>query len=138
MLPRMLEISRAHSGASVIAVIRVLPDQVSRFGIIAGTAIADDVWQVSGLVEKPPTDQAPSDLAIFGRYLLSPAVMRIIEHTAPGAGGEIQLTDALVELLATEEMYALIVDPTEGLDVGTIPDWITANNRLFLPEEDAC
>jgi UTP--glucose-1-phosphate uridylyltransferase len=130
MLPQMLEISRAHGQASVIAVLRVPADQVSRFGIIAGEAVDDDVWRITDLVEKPALGEAPSDLAIFGRYLLSPTVMRILEHTAAGAGGEIQLTDALVELLAAEEIYALIIDPEEGLDVGTVADWIHANNKL--------
>ncbi|MDR1421307.1 MAG: NTP transferase domain-containing protein, partial [Coriobacteriales bacterium] len=140
MLPRMCEISKTHNNASVIAVLRVPRSEVDRFGIIAGEPVttdidgvgdsATDTWRVNALVEKPPVAQAPSDLAIFGRYLLSPRVMQILEHTAVGAGGEIQLTDALVELLATEEIYALIIDPKDGLDVGTIPDWIAANERL--------
>ncbi|MDR3053746.1 MAG: NTP transferase domain-containing protein [Coriobacteriales bacterium] len=168
LLPRMLEVSQHNGGASVIAVMRVPHEDVSRFGIIdavpvegnplvghpelpvstatssschfemsaaAGEAIekpsvATTVWEVKALVEKPPVDEAPSDLAIFGRYLLTPAVMRILEHTAPGAGGEIQLTDALVELLATEKMFAIEVSPDEGFDTGTIASWLETNIRL--------
>ncbi|MDR2106896.1 MAG: NTP transferase domain-containing protein [Coriobacteriales bacterium] len=139
LLPRMLAVSRAHGDASVIAVLRVPREQVSRFGIIAGQPVAArdggdgsdaDVWRISGMVEKPSVDEAPSELAIFGRYLLSAQVMRLLSHTAPGAGGEIQLTDALIELLDHEEAYALIIDPNEGFDVGTVSDWLATNIRL--------
>jgi UTP--glucose-1-phosphate uridylyltransferase len=130
LLPRMLALSRAHGGASVIAVLRVPREQVNRFGIIAGEAIAEDVWHITGMVEKPPIDEAPSELAIFGRYLLTPRVMELLSRVAPGAGGEIQLTDALIGLLEHEEVYALIIDPDEGCDVGTIDDWLKANLRL--------
>jgi UTP--glucose-1-phosphate uridylyltransferase len=153
LLPRMLAVSRAHGGASVIAVLRVPREQVSRFGIVAGepvgssgsvdaagggnvdgggsrSAPGSDVWRITGMVEKPPVDEAPSELAIFGRYLLSAQVMRLLSHTAPGAGGEVQLTDALIELLAHEEAYALVIDPNEGFDVGTIGDWLATNLRL--------
>jgi UTP--glucose-1-phosphate uridylyltransferase len=130
ILPRMLSVSKEHDDASVIAVFRVPREQVSRFGIIAGEPIAADVWRVCGLVEKPPQETAPSELAIFGRYLLTPKVMELLAHTAPGAGGEIQLTDALIELLDHEELYALIIDQDEGFDVGTIESWLLTNLRL--------
>jgi UTP--glucose-1-phosphate uridylyltransferase len=130
LLPRMLAYSRAHGGASVIAVLQVPREQVSRFGVIAGEAVEDDIWRVTGMVEKPPVEQAPSNLAIFGRYLLTPRVMGILSRTSPGAGGEIQLTDALIGLLAYEEVYALIIGPDEGFDVGTIDDWLSTNLRL--------
>jgi UTP--glucose-1-phosphate uridylyltransferase len=88
------------------------------------------VWRITELTEKPPVDLAPSNLAIFGRYLLSPRVMELLAHTAPGAGGEIQLTDAMVQLLEEEEMYALVIDNNAGFDVGTIETWLDTNNRL--------
>ena len=95
MLPRMQEVSDAHGGASVIAVMPVPDDQVSRFGVIAGAAVADDVWKIDALVEKPALEDAPSNLAVFGRYLLSARVMELLADVEPGVGGEIQLTDAL-------------------------------------------
>ena len=67
------------------------------------------------MVEKPPREEAPSNLSIFGRYLLTPAVMELLATTEPGAGGEIQLTDALV------------IGPEDGYDTGTVPSWIAAN-----------
>ena len=83
------------------------------------------------LVEKPPVDQAPSNLTIFGRYLLSPRVMELLAEVKPGAGNEIQLTDALDAVLAEEEMYALIIDNEDGFDTGTVETWLDTNNRLY-------
>lgn len=131
MLPRMQEVSDAHGGASVIAVIPVPDDQVHRFGIIAGSEVSENVWKVDSLVEKPALEEAPSNLAVFGRYLLSPRVMELLATVKPGVGGEIQLTDALDEVLKEEEMYALVIDPSDGFDTGTVASWLETNNILF-------
>ena len=136
MCRRMKAVSDEHNGASVIAVAAVPEDQVSRYGIIAGECVSGEdeeqpgaVWRVSGLVEKPAPEDAPSRLFIVGRYLLSPRVMELLATQAPGAGNEIQLTDALVRLLADEEMYALVVDADEGRDTGTPAAWAGVNAR---------
>ena len=140
LLKRMRDVSETHNNASVIAVLSVPDEEVSRFGIIDAEVISGSqqegtaVWQIRALVEKPLQEEAPSNLAIFGRYLLSPAVMDILGRTAPGAGGEIQLTDALVELLQTEEMYAIEVGAEEGFDCGTIADWLSTN--IILASRD--
>lgn len=131
MLPRMQEVSDAHGGASVIAVMPVPEDQVHRFGIIAGSEVSENVWKVDSLVEKPALEDAPSNLAVFGRYLLSPRVMELLATVKPGVGGEIQLTDALDEVLKEEEMYALVIDPSDGFDTGTVASWLETNNILF-------
>ena len=131
MLPRMQEVSDAHGGASVIAVMPVPDDQVHRFGIIAGSEVSENVWKVDSLVEKPALEDAPSNLAVFGRYLLSPRVMELLATVKPGVGGEIQLTDALDEVLKEEEMYALVIDPSVGFDTGTVASWLETNNILF-------
>ncbi len=133
MLPRMQEVSDAHGGASVIAGMPVPDDQVSRFGVIAGAAVEgeSDVWKVDALVEKPALEDAPSNLAVFGRYLLSPRVMELLADVEPGVGGEIQLTDALDAVLREEEMYALVIDPSDGFDTGTVESWLETNNVLF-------
>lgn len=130
MLPRMKEVSDAHGGASVIAVMPVPDEEVSRLGIMGGTELGDGVWKVDSLVEKPALEDAPSNLSVFGRYLLSPRVMEILKETKPGVGGEIQLTDAMIELLNTEEMFAVEVEPESGLDTGTPDSWLYANNFL--------
>lgn len=131
MLPKLEEVSRAHGGASVIAVMPVPDEEVHRFGIIAGSQLSPDVWRVDSLVEKPALVDAPSNLAVFGRYLLSARVMDLLADVEPGAGGEIQLTDALDAVLREEEMYALVVDPAEGFDTGTVESWLVTNNTLF-------
>ncbi len=131
MLPRMQEISDAHDGASVIAVMPVPEEEVSRFGVISGEALSDDVWKIDSLVEKPAQEDAPSNLAVFGRYLLSARVMELLAEVQPGVGGEIQLTDALDAVLQEEEMYALVIDPADGFDTGTVESWLETNNILY-------
>ena len=132
VLKRMMAISEEHGGASVIAVIPVPRDEVNRFGVIDGTDLGDGVWKISRMVEKPPVEEAPTNLAIFGRYLLSPAVMHGLGSAKPGVGGEIQLTDTLDEVLAKEDMYALVIDPDEGFDTGTPLSWLESNVRIAL------
>ncbi len=146
MCVRMAEVSKAHGGASVIAVAPVPEDQVSRYGIIAGECVGSlpgssaegeqegAVWKVTGLVEKPSPETAPSHLFIVGRYLLSPRIMELLATQGPGAGNEIQLTDAMERLLAEEEMYALVVDPSEGCDTGTPAAWAATNARMALDD----
>ena len=146
MCVRMADISAAHGGASVIAVAPVPEDQMSRYGIIAGECVGchpdydasgeeeGAVWKVTGLVEKPKREEAPSHLFIVGRYLLTPRVMELLRTQTPGAGGEIQLTDAMQRLLADEEMYALVVDPDEGCDTGTPAAWAATNARMALAD----
>ena len=94
-------------------------------------AVADDVWKIDSLVEKPAPEDAPSNLAVFGRYLLSPRVMELLADAKPGVGGEIQLTDALDAVLKEEEMYALVIDPADGFDTGTVESWLETNNILW-------
>lgn len=132
VLPQMRAVHEAHGGASVIAVIPVSDEEVSRFGIIGGEDLGDGVWKISEMVEKPKLEDAPSNLAIFGRYLLSARVMELLEDVKPGAGGEIQLTDAMEAVLAEEEMYAVVIDPSVGFDTGTISTWLDANVALAL------
>ena len=133
MLPRMQEVSDAHGGASVIAVMPVPDEEVHRFGVIAGVPVEgeDGVWKIESLVEKPALEDAPSNLAVFGRYLLSARVMELLADVEPGVGGEIQLTDALDAVLREQEMYALIIDPADGFDTGTVESWLQTNNELY-------
>ncbi len=135
LLPRLIEVYE-RTGKSVIAVQEVAEEDVSSYGVIAGKEVEPGVWKVSDLVEKPPAEMAPSNLAIFGRYLLTPAVMRILPQIEPGAGGEIQLTDALHGLLAEEEMYAVVVEPGHGYDTGNVLLWLEANIALALERDD--
>ncbi|MBQ9058968.1 MAG: UTP--glucose-1-phosphate uridylyltransferase [Atopobiaceae bacterium] len=144
----MLEVSRAHNNASVIAVAPAPEDQVSRYGIVGGSCVGcleghdasgeqpGAIWKVDTMVEKPKLEDAPSHLYIVGRYLLSPRVMELLKTQTPGAGGEIQLTDAMLRLLDEEEMYALVVDPKQGCDTGTPAAWAATNARMALEHPD--
>ena len=134
ILPRLLEVHE-RTGTSVIAVEPVPERDVSKYGVIGGSELADGTWGVTELVEKPPINDAPSNLAIMGRYLLTPRVMEILATTPPGSGGEIQLTDALVRLLEHEPIHAVVVDPGDSFDTGSVPGWLEANVRLALADE---
>lgn len=99
LLEQMLQV-QAERGGSVVALMEVPPDQVHLYGC-AAIDPADqgaDVVRVTGLVEKPSVEEAPSNLAVIGRYVLHPRIFEALEHTPPGRGGEIQLTDAMLEL----------------------------------------
>jgi UTP--glucose-1-phosphate uridylyltransferase len=122
-------------GGSVIAVEPVPQELVSRYGVIGGREVEPGVFEISELVEKPPANEAPSNLAIFGRYLLSPKVMEVLPTIEPGRGNEIQLTDALVEVLGQEEIYAVTID-CQGYDTGNILSWMEANVALALETEE--
>jgi UTP--glucose-1-phosphate uridylyltransferase len=99
-------------GGPVILVERVPRDQISNYGVIAAEPIRPGVYKVTDLVEKPPVDQAPSDLAIIGRYILTPDVFPALEATASDRTGEIQLTNGLKRLLQTRPIYACEVTGT--------------------------
>ncbi len=93
-------------GTSVLGVQTVDRSQVNKYGIVGGEQVSDRVYKVSDLVEKPKVEEAPSNVAILGRYIITPRIFEILETTAPGKGNEIQLTDALLTLVKEESMYA--------------------------------
>lgn len=91
---------------TILGVQTVDPKNVDKYGIVDGLHIEDRVYKVKRLVEKPSVDEAPSNVAILGRYIITPQIFEILENTAPGKGNEIQLTDALETLIKNEAMYA--------------------------------
>ena len=93
-LQRMMEIHEQYGG-TVLSLFVSPPEQISSFGIVSVTNIASDVVKISHLVEKPALEEAPSDLAVAGRYILTPDIFALLEQTSPGSGGEIQITDAI-------------------------------------------
>jgi UTP--glucose-1-phosphate uridylyltransferase len=126
--------------ASVVAVMEVPHDDVSRYGIIAGEPHEDRIHhgrlhRVTKLVEKPAPDEAPSNLAIIGRYVLTPKIFDKLEHTTRGAGGEIQLTDAIEALMEEQGVYGY---EFEGVryDAGTTMGWMQASVELALQRPD--
>jgi UTP--glucose-1-phosphate uridylyltransferase len=91
---------------SILGVQKVPKDEVYKYGIVRGMYIEDRVYKVKGLVEKPKCESAPSNIAILGRYIITPSIFEILKETVPGKDGEIQLTDALKTLAKIEAMYA--------------------------------
>jgi UTP--glucose-1-phosphate uridylyltransferase len=108
---------------------------VRKYGVIAGEKVADNVYRLTDMVEKPHPKDAPSDLAILGRYILTPTIFEMLEKTTPGLGGEIQLTDALKALLQREEIYAIEVTGPR-YDIGNKLSWIKATIELALMSEE--
>lgn len=120
---------------SVIGVMEVPQEHVSRYGIISGTEISPGIYQVEKLVEKPKIDEAPSRLAIVGRYVLSSSIFGHLESIAPGHGGEIQLTDALQLQASTQGLLAVKIHGMR-FDAGDWAEYLTANIYFALQEED--
>ncbi len=130
MLNRMLDMS-AHYRGSVLAVRKVAPEEAGRYGVIEARKVADRIYQVVDLVEKPRPGEAPSDLAIMGRYVLAPEVFEELVHIAPDDSQEIQLTDALRALCRKHPMFAYEFEG-ERYDAGTLQGWLTTQIALAL------
>ena len=127
-------------GTSVVAIQRVPKSAVSSYGIIRARPIREKVWggrlfQIDDMVEKPRPGDAPSNLAIIGRYLLTPAIFRELESTRPGAGGEIQLTDALRRLLKQEPVYGFEFEGRRH-DAGSKQGFLQATVEMALKRPD--
>ena len=125
--------------ASVVAVMEVPREEVSRYGVIDPDPDQPSgdprLHRVRGLVEKPSAAEAPSNLAIIGRYVLTPKIFEKLEQTPRGAGGEIQLTDAIEALMSDQEVYAYQFEG-KRYDAGTIMGWLQASVELALDRED--
>jgi len=135
LLPKMIEENR-RTGLTVVALMEVDPDQIHLYGAAAVEATDDpDVVKVTGLVEKPAKEDAPSNYAVIGRYVLTPDVFEILERTEPGKGGEIQLTDALQELATTTGVYG-VVFRGRRYDTGDRLDYIKAIVQLAADRDD--
>lgn len=122
-------------GGSMLAIEEVpLPD-VSKYGVISGTEAGPRLYRVEDLVEKPPAEQAPSRLAVMGRYILDPRIFDLIDETEPGAGGEIQLTDALRRLVREKPLYGYRFEGRR-YDVGHCLGYLKATVDFALERED--
>ncbi len=135
LLRRMIDVHE-RDGVSVVAVRRVPRDRVSAYGIVAPAGeLRDDFVPVSDFVEKPAPSDAPSDLGAVGRYVLGPEVFAALEETAPGAGGEIQLTDGIRALVGSPGVHAY-VHRGPIYDVGKKLDYVKGSIQLALRRED--
>jgi UTP--glucose-1-phosphate uridylyltransferase len=127
-LKQMIDVFERANGP-VIAVERVPMEKVSSYGVIAGTPAPEfgkDVYRITDLVEKPPRDQAPSDLAIVGRYILTPDIFASLHATKQDKSGEIQLTNGLRHLLKSRPLYAVVIDGVRH-DTGNNLGFLKAN-----------
>ena len=135
LLPKMLA-ENERTGLTVIALMEVDPEHVHLYGVASVEPTDDpDVVRVTGLVEKPKREDAPSNYAVIGRYVLTPQVFDILERTAPGKGGEIQLTDALQELAVTDGVLG-VVFRGRRYDTGDKVDYIKAIVQLASDRDD--
>jgi len=132
-LKQMADANEA-TGASIIAVEDVPHDKTGSYGIVATEAFDGRQGRINAIVEKPKPEDAPSDLAVVGRYVLSPKIFELLEATGTGAGGEIQLTDAIAELLKTERVDAFRFEGRR-FDCGTHLGLVEATIRFALDNE---
>jgi UTP--glucose-1-phosphate uridylyltransferase len=134
LLEQMIEVQAA-KGGSVIALMEVPPESVSMYGCAAVEAADGDVVRITDLVEKPPVEEAPSNLAIIGRYVLSPGIFDILRTTPPGRGNEIQITDALKTQIASEPVHG-VVFRGRRYDTGDRLDYLKSIVLLAAERDD--
>ena len=117
-------------GCSIVAVQEVPDEDIHNYGVIAGEQLRDGIYRVERMVEKPNAAEAPSNLAIIGRYILTPDIFDIIRGTAPGASGEIQITDALQQQANTGGVIAYKFEGRR-FDCGSVPGFVEATNHVY-------
>jgi UTP--glucose-1-phosphate uridylyltransferase len=122
-------------GGNLISVLEVPRDEVSSYGVIAPGASNGNLTEVTGLVEKPKVDEAPSNLIISGRYILQPEVMSVLETQEKGAGGEIQLTDAMAQMIGNQPFHAVTFNG-KRYDCGSKTGFVEATLALALARPD--
>lgn len=133
-LKQMIEVFEKYN-APVIATMQVEGEAISRFGVIDADEVELGVFKIKDMVEKPAFDDAPSDLAIIGRYIFTPDIFGAIERTTPGAGGEIQITDAMRLLLKERPFYAVKLEGTRH-DAGDKLGFLIATVEYALKRDD--
>jgi UTP--glucose-1-phosphate uridylyltransferase len=134
-LKQMIDVYNANGGGNVIAVEEVPWEQVHRYGIVGAASWKGNAFTIDRMVEKPKREAAPSNLIISGRYILQPEVFSEIEKQEPGAGGEIQITDAMIRLMATQPFHGVKYEGTT-YDCGDKIGFLSANVAFALERSD--
>ena len=136
-VPVLSQLVKVHErlGGSVVALEHVADKDVSRYGIAAGEEVEPGIFRINDMVEKPRLADAPSRYAIMGRYVLSPEIFPLLHTQQAGAGGEIQLTDAIRELAKSEPVWGVVYSGRR-FDCGTQKGWLSANIQLALEDEE--
>ena len=119
---------------SIVAIERVAPEETHKYGVIAGDEIEQGVFRVSNMIEKPTPEEAPSNLAIIGRYILTPDIFTILKQTTAGSGGEIQITDALLQQAKEGKVIAYEFEG-DRYDCGSIDGFVAATNAFYQLQE---
>ena len=133
-LAQMVE-AYAKVGGNIICAQEVAPEKTASYGIITPGARDGRLTEIRGLVEKPKPEEAPSTLGVVGRYILQPEIMRVLDNQEKGAGGEIQLTDAMAQLIGTQSFHGLTFEG-ERHDCGDKTGFVIANLALALKRDD--
>jgi len=133
-LPRLIEVYEQYQG-SVLSLVPLPPEVVPTYGIASVEEVGSKVLKVAHVVEKPSLEEAPSDLGVFGRYVLTPAIFELLERTAPGSGGEIQVTDAIEMQAQAGRCYGVIFTG-ERYDAGTPLGLLTTSIAFALKRPD--
>ncbi len=134
-LKQLMDASKKAGDATVLAVRRMPRDTVSRYGVIATSGKKGPLHEVTDMVEKPPRGEEPSDLAILGRYVIAPAVFDELGRTDPGAGKEIQLTDAIKRTIGSHPVVAVEFEG-DYYDTGTVAGYLRANLTMAMKREE--
>ena len=134
VLDGMIDVHRRF-GCSVVALKQVTPKEISSYGCATPEPVEDNLVKICDIVEKPTAEEAPSNLAVIGRYIFTPEIFDVLERTEPGAGGEIQLTDAIKLLLADQPVYGYVFEHGR-FDAGDKLDYLRATVELALDRED--
>lgn len=129
IMEQLVEVYR-QTACTVVAIQEVETEEVGKFGVIAGTEEAPGLYRVTDMIEKPEPEEAPSNLAIIGRYILSPEIFDILRHTPPGKNGEVQLTDALLPLAKAGKVYAYKFKG-QRFDCGSVGGFVEATNYVY-------
>ena len=129
ILKQMADLYRKYK-CCIVAAMEVPQDQVHKYGVIEGKEIDDGVYMVSNMVEKPDNDKAPSNLAVIGRYILTPEIFGVIEETKPGKNGELQITDSL-KIQAEKGMVLAYKFKGKRFDCGSVEGFVEATNYFY-------
>lgn len=130
VLSQMTELYEKNPGKCIVAIEEIPKEDTNKYGVIAGELIEDNLYRVNNMVEKPDPKDAPSNLAIIGRYILTPEIFEVLETTPPGKGGEIQITDALLTLAKQGKVLAYKFEG-KRFDCGSVDGFVEATNYFY-------
>jgi len=134
VLTQMTKLYKKYPNHCIVAIEEIPMEHTNKYGVISGNEIEKDIFKIDNMVEKPESKDAPSNLAIIGRYILTPEIFDIIKNTAPGKGGEIQITDALLTLAKQGKVLAYKFEG-KRFDCGSVDGFVEATNFFYNMEK---